>query len=68
MLTLIFIRSSGELHPLSDHSSSLYDFTDLLTHGLNGSFMKLELKIILQEHNPMDLFLIAQDPLVTAQY
>lgn len=51
VLTLIFVRSletmvsSGQLHPLpADHSSSLSDFPNLLTHGHNGSFMELSLK------------------------
>lgn len=50
VLTLIFVRSlvtmlsSGQLHPLPDHSSPLYDFPNLLTHGHNGSFMKLSFK------------------------
>lgn len=47
VLTLIFVRSlvtmfsSGQLHPLPDHTSSLSDFPNLITHGHDGSSMKL---------------------------
>lgn len=39
------VLSSGQLHPLlTDYSSSLSDFPNLLSHGNNGSFMKLSFK------------------------